>query len=286
MAFVFSSMTSESYTDRRSRSRWGPFKNSKTKKETTIIHGFLAHNTYKLHMTTPTTTTTAQWLQTLELGYTGAPTSLQQKHCFACQTPLTTPNTCSQCHVAVYCSKACQVHDWKQQGHKQACAAYKRLGPSGQLLLLTHHSNNNDDYEDARNELLQHIRMYAFPYAIHQSQTLGQGFLFVQSVCTLAALTVPGLGRSVLLHYLTVGEYDAEVCRDDFELTAVRTALQQAVNNYDDRKQLVVLMRFRCGHVALGMVDLSLDYVLCQQLGREYYQNVTAGALELRLDDV
>ena len=32
---------------------------------------------------------------------------------------------CARCRVVYYCSKKCQVEDWKRGGHKQACIEYK-----------------------------------------------------------------------------------------------------------------------------------------------------------------
>jgi len=66
----------------------------------------------------------------------------------------------------------------------------------------------------------------------------------------------------------------------------VRGKLIEAVEKYDELKQMVILMWFRCGHVAVGKASLMLDYNACKQLGKDYYQDVTAGALELHLDDV
>ena len=37
-----------------------------------------------------------------------------------CRAGLKKPLVCSQCKAAVYCSRDCQVKDWKA-GHKQAC---------------------------------------------------------------------------------------------------------------------------------------------------------------------
>lgn len=210
--------------------------------------------------------------------------------------------TCSRCHVATYCSKECQIKDWKSKtkgggGHKQTCASYARVGPNMHITNLT-------DQIAARNEILARIRYYAFPYAVQKAQTLGRGFLFVQSNHTLATMSLDkpiensccfgrvnsiiptATNRSLLLYYLTVGEYDVEVCRDDFELTLVRTKLRQAVEEYDEETQVVILMRFRCGHMALGTAPLVPEYQVCKSLGKDYYQNVSSGALELHLDDL
>lgn len=55
---------------------------------------------------------------------------------------------------------------------------------------------------------------------------------------------------------------------------------------YDEEKEAVVLMRFRCGHVALGMALLVPDYKVCKSLGHEYFADDQAGSLQLNLDDV
>jgi hypothetical protein len=91
--------------------------------------------------------------------------------------------------------------------------------------------------------------------------------------------------RSVLIHYLTMGEYDTEVCRDDFELAAVRSTLLEAVDSYDPQTSVVLLMRFRCGHVAIGISPLVPDFSICKSLGKDYYDDNSTGALQLNLDN-
>jgi len=154
---------------------------------------------------------------------------------------------------------------------------------------------SQDDKQVARDELFGRVRFYACPYAVHKYAELGRGFLFVQSDRTLALMSLlkpqdsygrPTGMRSLLIHYLTLGEFDQEVCRDDFEMAEVRTELQQAVNSYVEQKEAVVLMRFRCGHVALGVAPLCSEYSLCQQLGRSYFADSAASALQLNLDDL
>jgi hypothetical protein len=253
-----------------------------------------------------------QWTKTLELSYSytdaaGAATPaalLLPPVCFGCgreqEQPAsnTTQHTpflkCAKCRVAGYCSKNCQVADWKKQ-HKLACTTYARVvvGENRSLQI-----ESEQDQAEARNEIFARIRFYACPYAVTRHAVLGRGFLFIQSDLTLAALSLPvpidivtgrltpGIIRSVMVHYLTLGEYDQEVCRDDFEMAAVRTELQHAVASYETELQVVVLMRFRCGHMALGTATLVPDYKVCQLLGRDYFGATDAGALQLNLDDV
>jgi MYND finger len=258
-----------------------------------------------------------EWVQTLELGY-DEPEPFQTV-CFSCrklpsdepshtassssedvdmhenEAPTMTTKKpllkCAKCHVASYCSRECQIKDWKG-GHKRACTSYGRL--------VTFSTDDEDANATVRatirSELFHRIRFYACPYAVHKTRTLGRGFLFVQSDTTLRDLSlaipkdVTGRdlphGRAILMHFLTMGEYDAEVCRDDFELAMVRSKLQELVTAYDEFKEVVFLWKLRCGHVALGKAVLVPDYPICKQLGEAYYSDNLAGAVQLNLDDL
>mmetsp|Transcript_9213 Transcript_9213/g.15455 ORF Transcript_9213/g.15455 Transcript_9213/m.15455 type:complete len:231 (-) Transcript_9213:963-1655(-) len=216
----------------------------------------------------------------------------QQKEpvCFFCGKSETSLSKCSKCRVASYCSRDCQVKDWKTGSglpHKHACQSYARIGLDSVL-------KTEDDQIAVRGELFGRVRFYVCPYAVHKSSVLGKGFLFLQSDRTLAELSLlypkttrghPMGMRSLLVHFLTMGEYDTEVCRDDFELAVVRTALQATVDNYDEQTSVVLLMRFRCGHIAVGKAPLVPDYGICKSLGKDYYSQ-DAGALQLNIDDV
>jgi hypothetical protein len=231
------------------------------------------------------------WLQCIELGYDGAAPK-EAPVCFHCGKSDVKLSQCAKCNVAGYCSRECQVKDWKSGaggGHKYSCQAYARAGVNMQI-------DKEEDKSLARKDVFTRIRFYACPFAVHKEGILGKGFLFVQSDCTLAELSLPipknssgrplNNVRACLLHYLTVGEYDSEVCRDDFELTEVRSKLQEAVDAYDCLTSVVLLMRFRCGHVALGVAPLVPDYSISKSLGKDYFELSTAGALQLNLDDL
>jgi len=156
-----------------------------------------------------------------------------------------------------------------------------------------------------RDELFGRIRFYVCPYAVFKYRQLGRGFLFLQSDRTLLDLSyaTPKDGitgrslvegdpwsksqnRAVLLHYLTLGEFDSELCREDFELYHIRPKLQHAIDTYDSEKHLVLLCRFRDGHMAVGIAVLVPDYGICQKLGGDYYSSNDSGALQLNLDDL
>ncbi len=153
-----------------------------------------------------------------------------------------------------------------------------------------------DDKDAARQDILSRIRFYAYPYAVHASITSGRGFLFVQSDSSLAVMSLPvpvlsngracAKRRSVVLHWLTMEEYSSGVCKDDFEMAGAARELRAAVGGYDEAVELPVLMRFRCGHVAVGIVPLVPDFGLCSVLGREYYGQGGGAAVQLNIDDV
>jgi hypothetical protein len=245
--------------------------------------------------------------ETLELGYKGAASSNIEREntnnclCFSCSEGSVKLSKCSKCGVAGYCSKECQTKDWKPLskgggGHKSSCASYARLELGEDANVHEIRIKEEPAKETVRNEILRRVRLYAFAYAVHRSSTLGKGFLFLQSDSTLATLSTPfpkdGYGhpmvnkRAILMHYLTLGEYDREVCRDDFEMVSVRSKLQTAVEEYDEQKELVLLMRFRCGHVALGKAKLVPDYGICKVVGLQYFAESSESAVQLNLDDV
>lgn len=168
--------------------------------------------------------------------------------------------------------------------------AYKRVGDDMMIIF-------GDDKDSARQDILSRIRFYAYPYAVYKSSVVGRGFLFVQSDSSLAVLSMPTpilsngrrypKQRSVLLHYLTMQEYGSELCMDDFELAQVKKELKGAVDSYDEKVEVPILTRFRCGHVAVGIAPLVPDYNLCTVLGKEYYGSGQGdGALQLNIDDM
>ena len=72
------------------------------------------------------------WLQSVELGYEQKSESLTEEQslnrnsCWYCGNSSSQLSTCSNCHVAKYCSRDCQVADWKRAkdggiGHKHTC---------------------------------------------------------------------------------------------------------------------------------------------------------------------
>jgi MYND finger len=231
------------------------------------------------------------WVKAIDLKYESIQQLSSCPVCFACgkvSDPEQPLSKCAKCQVAGYCQKSCQVTDWKRGGHKVACTSYARVGR--EMLF-----RSETDQETALAEIFARVRFYVCPYAVYKATELGQGFLFVQSDHTLAMMSLvtpkdssgraPLHPRSVLLHYLTMAEYDQEVCREDFEMTMLRTDLQTTLEHYNMEEEVVLLMRFRCGRVALGVAPLVPEYRLCLQLGREYYEHTKADSLHLNLDE-
>ena len=295
------------------------------------------------------TPSSIEWIQTLELGYDEP--EVRSSICFGCgyaptiaaaaaatatnstnnksspiwnatittETPLAL-SKCAKCHIATYCSRECQIQDWKQGRHKMACSSYARLASLSTTktkdAISDDDSDNNKNHKDTtaitntnhqtrresitaqiRTEWFHRIRFYACPYAVHKAATLGRGFLFLQSDTTLNDLSLaipkdcsgrPMPVRSILMHYLTLGEYDAEVCRDDFEVALVRSHLQSAVEQYNPDQEVIMLWRLRCGHVALGKAELVPNHTICRKLGHDYYADSSpaSGAVQLNLDDM
>ena len=168
--------------------------------------------------------------------------------------------------------------------------AFKRVGEDMMIIF-------GEDKDSARQDILSRIRFYAYPYAVHKSSTTGRGFLFVQSDSSLAVMSMPSpilsngrrypKQRSVFLHWLTMKEFSSEVCMDDFEMAGCSNNLKAAVEAYDKKTEVPVLMRFRCGHVAVGIAPLVPDFKLCSVLGKEYYGSGQGdGALQLNIDDM
>ena len=228
----------------------------------------------------PPSTSRIEWLQTLELDY-ALPSIHQQRqacccfHCGSVPPGETRLLKCSKCHVASYCQKQCQMTDWKTGGHKRTCQQYARIGPAQDFIPSTSalmegggsaDNNGNSDHnhnfvaannkELARNGIITRFRFYICPYAVYKTAELGRGFLFLQFNETLSTMALPQMKdcygralqqtRSVMVHFLTLGEFDMELCRDDFEFAHVQNAL------HENRR---IVRRPNAGH-RIGQVPL------------------------------
>eukprot|EP00953_Heterococcus_sp_UTEX-ZZ885_P009136 5416-Heterococcus_DN1.PRE.3 len=184
---------------------------------------------------------------------------------------------CAACSSS-YCSAACQKADWRPV-HKAMCAQLKRLAKGEQF------SRN-----DAVAHALSRVRLYLCPFFVCHNSAVGPGFVFLQSPNSLLELhyispvtsSGRGLNRSLLLHYMTMGEFVDAVMQDDFELMTVRDALETAVKECDPTKELVVLLRARCGYLCVVTMPLVPDIGVCRALATDY---IGKEALQLNLDE-
>lgn len=243
-----------------------------------------------------------RWTKDLELGYEEGRFEdivCEEPVCFHCGKSASEAaskklSRCSKCNTVSYCSRECQVTNWKGGdgvvGHKYCCAAYKRVGEDNAIVY-------SEDKDTAKQDILSRIRFYSMPYAVTKQEIAGPGFLFLQSDASLATMSLPSpklsngrvypKQRSILLHWLTMEEFSKELAMEDFELASVKKELKEAVEDHDSKSEVPVLMRFRCGHVSLGIVPLVPDFNLCKCLGEQYFGNGEAsGALQLNIDDV
>lgn len=219
-------------------------------------------------------------------------------YCFNCQISSDDKklSKCSKCQVASYCSRDCQINDWKANKHKHFCHLYKRAPGTTEATSII----SERDACSVREAVLQKVRFYASPFAVHHMSIngIGRGFLFMQSEQTLREMSIyPALvshdgtrilqSRCLIMYYLTMGEYDQELCRDDFEMASFRKELKDSLETYDEKSQIVYLIKFRCGHVSLCIAPMVPDHGICLALAKDYYANVNAGqASQLNLDDM
>lgn len=248
---------------------------------------------------------TIRWLH--EGGVCKPPPLKEPRLCFACAKPSPTAG-CSKCGVAGYCGRECQTADWGKKGafggHKLHCNMYKTLGKQ-QLL-------NDPAFRRATLEaLLARIRLYMCPFVLSKSggadsvkgkgkgkkqSTVAakRGFAFVQLGCTLAEMALPcprscsghrlvAGDRAILLHFVTLAEFESEVVASDPEaFSAARAPLASAVASHDEKQELVVLMRTACGLVHVATHPLVPEWRVAVTMASEYDSQE---ALQLDLDD-
>eukprot|EP00904_Undaria_pinnatifida_P003552 jgi/Undpi1/13198/HiC_scaffold_8.g02860.m1 len=190
---------------------------------------------------------------------------------------------CSKCG-AKYCGRNCQVSDWKA-GHKKMCEQLREMREGGAARIKQPLNRQN-----VMARILGRVRLYLCPFAVCHGEVQGRGFVFVQTpnpVLELEYLQPVNsngrkLDRSIILHFLSMGEFVDAVLQDDFELGVIRSPLETAVNSYDRKKEMVVLVRARCGYMAVVVLPLVPELAVCRQLGVEYREK---DALQLNLDE-
>jgi hypothetical protein len=216
---------------------------------------------------------------------------------------------CSQCRIICYCSAECQKKDWKSKtstnigSHKSLCAAYKDLysppsAPPPPGIDFSTNAAVADIQQKYIENILRKIRFYLCPYFVHNCAEQGKGFIFIQSNNTLFELSLPipknrhgkavnnGASRSVTMHFLTMGEFDQEVVREDFEMGACRNELRVGTESCDPDKELIVMLRFRCGELRVVRMDLVPPVGVCRALTKEYVEWINKPMMQFNVDDI
>ncbi len=243
-------------------------------------------------MTDPASQGLVEWLLSSDDALDPCGYDADAKVCFRCGAPSPKSN-CARCGVAGYCDRDCQTADWGKKGafggHKVLCAGYKSLGKAQCVPPAARRA--------AVESILAQIRLYLCPFALYHGSGGGEGkergFCFVQSPCSLAQLALPAPrdcagrpleeGRSVILHFVTLSEFETEIAPRDAALTArVGEPLTEAVARHDDRSQVAVLLRTGCGYVGVAIVPLVPEWRVCKALAADYEQH---SALQLNIDD-
>ena len=191
---------------------------------------------------------------------------------------------CARCGIK-YCSRSCQVAHWKRI-HKDECALFKAFRRAQAPL-------SGEDARIVVERQLRRVRLYLCPFAVSHHKIIGNGFLFVRSESALADFVsmeptdVYGrtISRGIVVQYLTLGEFDGVAFEDDFELSVVREPLKRALEAYDPRESIVVVMLLRCGFFSLIKYNIVQGYDFCLRLGT-MYEFEKKETVQLNLDDV
>lgn len=191
--------------------------------------------------------------------------------------------SCARCG-ARFCSRECQIIDWKRGGcHKGMCPQLAAFRDGGFCT------------EQKRDAVLRgclgRIRMYAFPFFVCHRAMKGDGALFLQSKNTLDDFFFDGLvtrhgeplRRTVFASYVTLEEFDSELVAEDFELALSRAGLRRGLEACaKDQKRATILTKFRCGYVAVFTTQIVPDVAVCNALAKDYEQQAI---LQLNIDD-
>ena len=189
---------------------------------------------------------------------------------------------CAKCQTARYCSRECQIQDWKKGGR------HKRMCPQ-----LTAFKERGFDRDQKRHAVivgcLGRVRLYVFPFYVGKRAKHGDGFLFLQCPAPLedfyfdtdATRYGEAQKRAVVASYVTPKEFDDELVAADFELALARRGVLEAVEQADESRA-AVLCKFRCGFVCAFVTKIVPDVRVCAALCADYEEMAT---LRLNIDD-
>lgn len=216
--------------------------------------------------------------------------------CPGCKTRQSKENkfsACSRCG-AKYCSRACQVKDWKLT-HKLICQDKKKNQEAKALndnLECTKVEAHITD-EEAILSVLNRLMAYTAPFAVFQFEQQAKGVLFVQTQQDLKEFRYTGkinehkemLDRVVICHYINETELEEDVMPNIPELEKHKGYWRAALRKYKPKSQVVLLIKTGCGWTHCITVPLEPTYQMCLgaiQDNLAMYENMDQ--LELRMD--
>jgi len=182
---------------------------------------------------------------------------------------------CAKCGTASYCSRECQVLDWKR-AHKQNCKQYGCIR-KGETI----------DHRPVIEKLLVKANMYLSPFYIGKREERGPGFLYLNSANTLEQLylTVPidingnAFSRDITVRFCTKEDFRAMV-KANFELATVAKKLYEC--NMNSKERIPVVVMLRCGmFVVLEIPYPPLGYDVCERMSTHHAEHEK---LQLSLD--
>ena len=217
--------------------------------------------------------------------HTDEPRTPQGQRCFTCARPAP-ESKCAKCQVALYCSRKCQVADWKM--HKLICDQFK----------LVANMQSCECRRQLAENLLTSMRLHLSIFATHHADLRGRGFLLVESAETFSRLVLPQAGqgiirdvnghglpehRQVVVHFLTANEWNSTPELSGDERTRYLCAdIASAASALDPEAECLVLLRMKTSSALVSM-PLVPDANICRRLAEHYAAN--KDALQIDLDD-
>ena len=167
---------------------------------------------------------------------------------------------CANCGTARYCSKKCQIEDWKRS-HKKNCKQYAKIR-KGETI----------DHRSVIERLLSKSHMYLNPFFIAKRKERGcGGFLYLNSPNTLEQLylTLPidingkSFSRDVIARFVSMDDFRGMI-KVNFELAAIVKKLCEC--DMDSKEPVPVVVMLRCGVFVLLEISYSPSYVVCERM--------------------
>ncbi len=166
---------------------------------------------------------------------------------------------CSKCGVSAYCSRDCQVLDWKR-GHKKNCTQYAAIRTGKRI-----------DHRLVLEKLIRKSHMYLNPFYIAKRKGKGPGFLYLNSKNTLEQLylTVPvdmdgnPFVRSAICRFVTKNDFRSMV-KQNFELAVIQKKLFDC--NMNSKETVPIVIMLRCGVYVVLEITYFPSFVVCERM--------------------